>query len=60
MTPQEVKDFYKSGYLFSKRTGFSHVSLINWLRKGYVPEGSQLKLERITKGNLKADWIAYD
>ncbi len=56
MTPQEVFDFYKSTYQFAKITGMCHASLINWLKSGYVPEGSQYKLERLSKGKLKTQW----
>jgi hypothetical protein len=53
--PNDVKEFYGTGYNFHKETGLSHVSLTNWIKWGFVPENSQYKLERITDGALKAD-----
>lgn len=56
MTPKEVKKYFKTQYNFHKVTGMSAATLGNWLRWGFVPETSQLKIERITNGALKADW----
>ncbi len=56
MKPEDVKAYYKSQYNFHKKTKMSTSTLANWIKWGYVPEGAQLKLERITKGELKADW----
>lgn len=38
----------------------SAASLGNWLKWGFIPEPSQLKLERITNGELKAEWKEHD
>lgn len=59
MTPEDVKKMFKNGYIFHKKTGMSHASFGNWMRQGYVPEYSQLKLEKITRGALRAQ-ISYD
>ena len=56
MTPEDVKKYYKTTYGFMKSTGMAHVSLLNWLKKGIVPEASQYKLERLTHGELKTEW----
>ena len=56
MTPEDVYKFYGSQYQFHKQTGMSHSSLGLWIKLGYVPEASQYKLERITKGELKTEW----
>ena len=60
MTPQDVLKKYGSQYKFNKETGMSHSSLGLWLKLGYVPENSQYKLERITKGELKTQWSELD
>lgn len=31
-------------------------SLRNWIKWGYIPEGSQYKLERLSGGQLKTEW----
>jgi hypothetical protein len=56
MTPYEVKEYYKSQYMFKKITGMSSGTLGNWLKWGYVPLLSQLKIEKLTNGALKSDW----
>lgn len=54
MKPEDVKEYFGSGYRFNKVTGMSHGSLNNWIKWGFIPEESQYKLERLTKGGLKA------
>jgi hypothetical protein len=56
MSPQDVFAHFGSLYRFRKSTGMSHTSLANWLKWGYVPEGSQYKIERLTEGQLRTDW----
>lgn len=56
MKPEDVLKKYGSKYRFQKETGISRAALIAWLHKGYIPEGSQYKLEVLTKGELKTDW----
>lgn len=55
MTPQEVKDYYKTFNRFKKETGMSLSNLTYWFKKGYVPVVSQAKLHRLTKGKLRID-----
>lgn len=55
MTPADVKRYFSNGYLFKKKTGMSTQSFHNWMESGYVPIMSQLKLQEITKGELKAN-----
>ena len=54
MTPKQVLDYYKSYHYFKLRTGMSASSLWNWIKWGYVPILSQMKLEKLTGGKLKA------
>jgi hypothetical protein len=56
MTPQEVREHFKTGYVFQKQTGMSANTLANWKKWGYVPFKSQRKLEHLTNGVLKAVW----
>ena len=56
MNPKQVKKYFKTQYNFHKVTGMSAATLGNWIKWGFVPEASQLKIERITNGALKADW----
>ncbi|HWI47145.1 MAG TPA: Cro/CI family transcriptional regulator [Rummeliibacillus sp.] len=56
MKPQDVLDYYGNGYRFKKATGMSDRSLVNWIRWGFIPEGSQHKIERLSNGALKTEW----
>jgi len=56
MSPEDVKKHFGSTYKFNKETNMSNVSLLNWIKKGYVPLESQRKLEILTQGKLKAEW----
>ena len=57
MSPEDVRKYYKTYYNFSQETGMSHGSLMNWVKNGYVPIASQVKLFKLTKGKLKLDFI---
>ncbi len=60
MTPDDVVKYFGNGYQFKKRTKMSDCSYRNWIKWGYIPEGSQYKIERLTKGALKAEWADKD
>ena len=55
MTLKELKDYFGSSYAFEKSTKFSHMNYANWEKRGYIPINSQIKIEKITKGKLKAN-----
>jgi hypothetical protein len=55
MSPEDVKNYYGSGYRFALDTGMSNVTLLNWLKQGFVSDNAQCKLEKLTEGALKAD-----
>lgn len=54
MTPQEVRDYFKTTYRFRAETGMSTASLVYWEKCGYIPAPSQLFLEDFTNGELTA------
>ena len=54
MTLDEVIKYYGSGYNMQKIHGLSHTSLSNRKKYGYIPILMQIKIERLTKGKLKA------
>ncbi len=56
MTAEEVKNYFGNSYQFKKKTGMSDASFRNWMKWGFVPEGSQYKIERLTGGQLKTEW----
>jgi len=54
MTPQDVRKKYTTTYNFRKQTGMATATLSNWERVGHIPAASQMRLESVTKGELKA------
>lgn len=55
MTLEEVKrHFGPQSYGFYKQTGMHHNAYRNWTRIGYIPIKTQLYLQELTKGELKA------
>ena len=55
MTIDDVLEFFKSGYRFNKLTGISCNSFYTWKAQGFIPIVSQMKIERLTEGALKAN-----
>lgn len=55
MTSQEVHAYYRGGYSFMKKTKMAFDTYKRWMENGYIPINSQIKLEKLTKGALKAD-----
>jgi hypothetical protein len=55
MKLEDVKNYFGSSYQFRKKTGMEHANYLNWERKGFIPIKTQIKLERLTEGLLKAD-----
>lgn len=55
MLLEDVMRYYRSTYNFKKETGGSTSRFANWRKLGYIPIKVQIKLEKITKGALKAD-----
>ena len=56
MTPKDVKKYYKTLYRFNKATGMSCSTLHNWIKWGFVPLPSQIKIEELTEKKLIAEW----
>lgn len=55
MTLDDLKKEFKNGNQFYLQTGMSHATWINWFeRYQYIPIQSQMKLEKLTNGRLKA------
>ena len=55
MTIEDLKGLYENGNKFQVATGMPHGTYHNWMKYGYIPILSQIKLEAITDGQLKAD-----
>ena len=54
MTLDDIKGFFGSSYNFHLATGWTHACYHNWEKKGFIPIKSQMKLEKLTLGKLKA------
>lgn len=53
MTVDDILRYYGSGYVFEQKTKMSHVNLLNWVKRGYIPLESQRKVELKSGGALK-------
>jgi len=54
MTIEEVYNYFKSGRQMQIKTGLSHSNFQRWKQYGYIPITTQMKIERLTDGDLKA------
>lgn len=54
MKIEDVIEYFGSGYNMQKLHGLSHSNFAHWRKLGYVPITTQIKIERLTKGALKA------
>lgn len=54
MTIDDLKAFYGTGYRFESRTRMSANSFRKWCKRGFIPIMSQIKIETLTNGALKA------
>ena len=55
MTVDDLKNYYKTTYVFEKKTGMNSGSWAYWGQKGYIPARSQLLLQESSNGALVAD-----
>jgi hypothetical protein len=56
MKIDDVLSYYGSAYQFAKQTGMAINNIRNWRLFGYIPAASQMKLESLTNGALKASF----
>lgn len=52
---EDVLEYFGSGYRLSVDAGFSIQAPVAWKKRGYIPLKSQIKLEKFTNGELKAN-----
>ncbi|HMF72308.1 MAG TPA: Cro/CI family transcriptional regulator [Flavitalea sp.] len=55
MTLEEVYQYFGSGNQACKALGLTRQSFSIWTKRGYIPMLQQLRLEKLTHGELKAD-----
>ena len=55
MTFEDIQKYFGNSYQFFKKTGMGSTNYLNWQRRGYIPIETQVKLEKMTNGELKAD-----
>lgn len=54
MTIDDIKKEYGTMYRFFKEVGLSEGNSGYWAKVGFIPIVTQLRIERLTKGRLKA------
>lgn len=55
MRLEDVLNYYGTAYEMEKKHKLAHQNVSNWKRLGYIPIMTQMKIERLTNGELKAD-----
>ena len=58
MTLIDVLDYYGGPCQFRAQTKMSINNIYNWRDRGFIPIASQIKIEHLTKGALKASFDA--
>lgn len=56
MTFDDVVKYFGNKYRASKACGFSVSTPYSWQERGFIPMESQEKIERLTGGELKANY----
>ena len=56
MTYDEVIKYFGNKYRASKSLGFSVSTPYSWKDRGFIPMESQERIEKLTGGQLKADY----
>jgi len=54
MKTDDVYQFFGSAWKAACAIGIAKQSFSNWIRRGFIPFKSQIKIEKITKGKLRA------
>lgn len=54
MTIDEVYKYFGSGYQMKLKIGLTHANILRWRKRGYIPIETQLRIENLTNGDLKA------
>jgi len=55
MKIEDVMDYFGSARNMEKLIKISHSSVKNWRDRGYIPIETQVRIERLTEGQLTAD-----
>lgn len=55
MTPKQALDHFGNQAAIAKAVGISQPSVFLWFKHGRIPDLAQLKIEHITRGELRAD-----
>jgi len=56
MTLDDLKNHFGNCNKFQEKTGMSHTNYTHWSKIGYVPILTQMKLQKLTGGTLKANF----
>lgn len=54
MTIDEVITYFGSAWKMNQKIGMAHQNINNWKRYGFIPIMTQMKIEKLTDGELKA------
>jgi len=51
---EKVVKHFGTQVILAQRVGVSQTAVSHWVVQGYVPAGSAVKIERLTRGKFKA------
>lgn len=54
MKLNEVKNYFKTWYQLNKQIGVAQGTITKWRKQGFIDIKQQLRIEKFTKGQLKA------
>jgi hypothetical protein len=55
MTLYEAVEYFGSAYRLSKELGITVQNTTHWRKNGHIPMFQQFRLEKMTRGELRAD-----
>ena len=56
MTITQIKKYFGDGAKACRAIGIERQNFYHWKKNGWIPSVCQMKFEKITKGDLKAEF----
>lgn len=54
MKIEDVLRFFGSGWKMTQKIGMATQNIKNWKKRGFIPISTQVKIEKLTQGKLRA------
>ncbi len=59
MTPEQAILHFRTQRTLAEKLGLTQPAVANWIKRGRIPDLAQLKIQKLTRGKLKADPEIY-